>query len=243
MIHLFRPFLKVNLEQSDLNPRDVCAEQASEVAELLAQYRKVYGLRRVPLLMTHCVLASCIIHLIHLPKATNSHDLVQGFAALKEMSSNHALADRYPKIIIALARQWNIHLPDELTQYDLPPVNANSSQRYLVYSPPCSSNNSQHQDYIVGNSIVNESPFAKDSPRTLDRPQENKKLPLHAPEPHVPRPMEINSLMDWHLNNAGFAIADFGDDYLGPLKWDHNGQVNINPHAQPNSFANSQGTI
>lgn len=252
IIHLFRPFLKVNLKQSKLDPRNICSESASEIAELLSQYRRVYGLRRVHLMMTHCILASSIIHLINLPKATHSYDLAQGFSALEEISSNHEFARRYLKIIIALARQWSIPLPHELALYDLPPVNSSSSQGYLGYPSPGLSNNSLYQDYAVGNCIANELPFTaiKNSPGTFAQPQEmfwtpvkNQNVPLHASSgfAQATRPMDMNNLIGWDLNNAGFVMADFGNDLLDPIDWDRSSHVNVNPHAQLNSFATSQG--
>lgn len=246
MLHLFRPFLKVDITTSSLDPRKICAECASKIAISVSKYRRTYGLRRVPIVMTHCIFASSIVHLINLPKPSDAHDLAQSLVALREMSSNHAFAIRYIGIVFALAKQWNIHLPDGVAQYNLPPVNAHSSQDYLGYPSPSSSNQSQPQDQILGSCIANELPFAavRSSPRTFTQPAEmfwtpfkGQSVPLHAPEPQATGPMDISAMLAWDLNRDGFQVANFGD-FLGPPLYQPNGHADS--HAQLNGFMNGQ---
>lgn len=247
MIHLFRPFLKVDLTTSKLVPREICANCAAEIAMLVLQYRQTYGLRRVPLVMTHCILSSSIIHLINLPKPSDAHDLAQGLGALNEMSVNHAFASRSLKIVLDLARQWNIHLPDEVVQYKLPPVKAPSSQEYPGFPSPGLSSHSQPQDTNLGKCIANELPFKNTPPGTFAQPAEmfwtpvkGQNVPLHAPEPAVTGPMDISAMVDWNLHRDGFQMANLGENFLGPPLYHHNRQSNVNRHTQLNGYINGQ---
>ena len=111
VLHLFRPFLKLNFKDSNISPREICMECADSAAGLVAAYRRLYGLRRVPILLTHVLLTSSITHLLHLPNTSAALHLAQSITSLRETTLNHRFSIRLFRIIVALAKQWNIQLP------------------------------------------------------------------------------------------------------------------------------------
>ena len=116
VLHLFRPFLKVDLTESSVSPRQICTSSAENITSLAWQYRKIYGMRRICLIITHVLLSSSIIHLINLPKPSACQDLIQNMTAMREVSQHYAFAVRTLSIIVALGKQWNISLPAEISQ-------------------------------------------------------------------------------------------------------------------------------
>lgn len=122
VLNLFRPLLKFNILNSKVSPREICREMADSAAALVATYRRLYGLRRVPILLTHVIFTSSIIHLL---RYTNSSDaprettpnnaadlrLAESIASLHETTSNHSFSTRLLRVIVALVEQWDIQLP------------------------------------------------------------------------------------------------------------------------------------
>lgn len=111
VLHLFRPFLKVEIIDSDIRPRDICIQKANEVSELLRLYRKHYDLRACTLVLTHILLSVSIVHLIF-PQSTGN--FVQSLKALEDMSVCHYFGARSYKIVHTLAKTWNLPWPEEL---------------------------------------------------------------------------------------------------------------------------------
>lgn len=72
----------------------------------------MYGLRRVPLAITHLLLSASTIHLLNLPSEPAATNLAQGMHDLQAMSVNHQFAARCIEIVRALASKWNIALPE-----------------------------------------------------------------------------------------------------------------------------------
>ncbi|KAF2840571.1 hypothetical protein M501DRAFT_916607, partial [Patellaria atrata CBS 101060] len=116
VLHLFRPLLKVDVLNSRLVPRDVCLSSATEVSNLVDEYRGLYGLRCTTVLMTHILLSSCTVHLLDLPAKAASDRLCQGLRDLESMSINHRFAARGYKIIVALSKSWGYSLPANIPQ-------------------------------------------------------------------------------------------------------------------------------
>lgn len=116
VLHLFRPFLKVDLLDSKVSPREICTQSAESVSSLVARYRNYYGLRRVCVIMAHVILSSCTVHLLNLPNPSATHSLADGIRALKEMATNSAFAGRCLRIVILLGKKWNIYLPTEVQE-------------------------------------------------------------------------------------------------------------------------------
>ena len=111
VLHLFRPFLKVDLTNSNLSPRDVCMTSANNIASLLSSYRETYTLRRSTLLITYVILSANIIDLLNLPDPKAAQNLELGTTALRECSVNHVFGGRALQVLIDLSEQWHIQLP------------------------------------------------------------------------------------------------------------------------------------
>ena len=237
MLHLFRPFLRVDLTNSKISPRDICTSCANRGASLIGTYRQIYGLRRIPLIVTHILLSTSIIHLLNLPNPSSAHDLALGITCLRATSANHAFSNRSLHIIMALSRQWSIHLPSEITQiaYDLPPEVPTSLLDPQVASThiSCVSDSSQQQDNSYAKELAGRFPFSavKNSPRPFATPADmfwspfpDHSVPLQAHEPNGP--MDISAMLDnpnndWNqFTRDGFRVADIEDPVLGPLAYD-----------------------
>ncbi|CAF9926531.1 MAG: hypothetical protein ALECFALPRED_003464 [Alectoria fallacina] len=245
VLHLFRPFLKVDLKNSQVSPRDICTSCARKAASLFGTYRQIFGLRRVPLIATHILLSTSIIHLLNLPNASSARDLALSITCLREISANHAFANRSLDIVMALSQQWNIHLPSEVAQmaYDLPPEvpmslldpqRCGSATTYLSSV----SDHSQQQDHIHTRDVANGFPFSAviNSPRPFATPADmfwspftDHSVPLQAHQQNDP--MDISAMLDVpnndfdQLSRDGFRVAQFEDPFLGPPAYNH-----INDH-------------
>lgn len=247
VLHLFRPFLKVDLANSKISPRDICTSCASTGSSIFGTYRQLYGLRRVPLTATHILLSTSIIHLLDLPNASSAQDLFLSVTCLRGISANHAFAVRSLHIIMALSRKWNIHLPSEVAQiaYDLPPEIPTS-----LPDPQGSGNALGHlsstldhyqQQNIHTKDVTNGVPFSavKNSPRPFATPADmfwspfpDHSVPLQA---HLQNgPMDISAMLDvpnndWdQLSRDGFRVAQLGDPIFDPPAYGH-----LNDHWTP----------
>lgn len=234
ILHLFRPFLKVDLTNSRISPREICTSCANNIASLLSTYRQTYGLRRAPLLVSHSILTSATIHLLNLPASSSALSLSITF--LRGMVTNHPFSKRAIEIIMALAKQWNIVLPAEVLQaaYEIPSeqtINAQDKTQssYRIESHPSSvRDDAQQQKQFHGKALAGEMPFAatKNSPRSISTPADlfwspfpDQSLPLQAH--NNGGPMDIAALLDapnndWdQLNRDGFKFASTNDSNLG----------------------------
>ncbi|KAI9829121.1 MAG: hypothetical protein M1832_000144 [Thelocarpon impressellum] len=113
LLQLFRPFLKVELIHSPLSPRKICTKAAEDVSSLMHTHRKVYGPRRICLLIMHCLLSSSVVHMLNLPSPSAASLLVQGIHDLSNMTHGHAFAGRCLRILGSLAESWKVDLPQE----------------------------------------------------------------------------------------------------------------------------------
>ena len=78
---------------------------------LIERYERLYGLRRACLIIGHCILSACIVFLVDLSAPNATRNLELGLRSLRDITVNHALADRCIKILISLAKKWNLELP------------------------------------------------------------------------------------------------------------------------------------
>ena len=246
VLHLFRPFLKVDLTNSQVSPREICTSSASNAAALVGTYRQIYGLRRVPVIATHILLSISIIHLLNLSKASAVQDLALSITCLREISANHTFGLRSIRIITALSRQWNIHLPAEIAQiaYELPPEIPTSLSdpqgpgNAFLTLPSSAPDHSQQQDNIHTKDMTSGLPFSavNNSPRPSATPADmfwspfqDYSVPLQA---HAQSgPMDIAAMLDvpnndWdQLSRDGFRYAQLGDPILAHPAYNHiNGQ-------------------
>lgn len=245
VLHLFRPFLKVDLLDSKVSPRDICTHSAENVSSLVARYRDYYGLRRVCVIMAHVILSSCTVHLLNLPTPSASFNLADGIRALREMSINSGFAGRCLRIVLTLSKKWEINLPSEVqeataevspeTMFPTPksdeffaplqqddphrPVYQRShSATELIMLNPSASNN-------VSNGTATPSLPAASLTDLFWTPFPDHSMPLQAnPESTS---MDITGLMDVRLsdweqfNRDGFKMATLTDPVLGqPIYYD-----------------------
>lgn len=115
---LFRPFLKLQIIDSQISPRDICIQAALAIQKLLRSYSKLYTLQRTPSFVPYFVLTSTLIHLTVAPMQSRSgvgssgqesqvaEALSQGIADLEEMSLCHHFANKALDILRYFARQW-----------------------------------------------------------------------------------------------------------------------------------------
>lgn len=115
---LFRPFLKLQIVDSQISPRDICIQAALAIQKLLNSYSKLYTLQRTPSFVPYFVLTSTLIHLTVAPMQNRSgvgnsgqeaqvaEALSQGIADLEEMSPCHHFANKALDILRYFARQW-----------------------------------------------------------------------------------------------------------------------------------------
>lgn len=208
----------------------------------MGAYRQIYGLRRFPVLATHILLSTSIIHLLKLPNPLSAHDLA---LSLRGITANHAFATRCLDIIMALSRQWNIHLPPEIAQivYDSPPaVLMSLPDPQEVAIPlahwPCVPDLSQHQGNINTKDLANGFPFSavKNSPKLSATsanffwsPFPDFSVPLQSHQQNGP--MDISAMLDvpnngWdRLSRDGSTMAQLEDQILSSPVYNH-----INSH-------------
>ena len=241
--HLFRPFLKVDLKNSKISPRDICTSCASNGASLLGKYRQTYGLRRVPLIAVHILLSTSIIHLLNLPNSSSAQDLTLSITCFRDLSANHAFAVRGLDIVMALSRQWNIQLPPEVAQiaYDLPPEVPTSlpdiqgpENTHTHPSVSAVSDHAQQQHYDHMKDTTSRFPFSavRNSTRPFTKPADmfwspfqDHSVPLQAHQQSGP--MDISAMLDvpnneWdQLSRDGFRVAQLGDPILAHPAYNH----------------------
>lgn len=237
VLHLFRPFLKVELTNSAVSPREVCTSTASSVASLVSTYRKTYGFRRVTLLITNVILSSNIIDLLNLPDQSSARNLALGITSLREITANHPFASRSLRILLALAQQWNVQLPHEVARaaYDVPlqiPLGRShdtSSYQTMPLSPSSISSHLQLQDPMNKKDFANAGPLSQTA-EFYWAPFPDHSVPLLGVQ--QVSPMDISSMVDtqnhdWsqiQLSRDGFKMVNLNDPVLGPSTYEQNGR-------------------
>ena len=244
VLHLFRPFLKVDLTNSKVSPRDVCTSCASTISTLVSTYRQTYGFRRSNVLVGHIILSSNIIDLLNLPDPTAARNLELGVIVLRECSVNHAFASRCLQIVVALAKQWSIQLPTQVSQaaYDIPqgaPMDGFEdpySPQTWPPTPSSESTYSQQQQHFDRRSSATDLPGYATStgPSISNQPADifwspfpDRSVPLQAM--NYNGPMDISAMIDiqtphWdQLTKDGFKIVNMNDPVLGPSASGPNG--------------------
>ncbi|KAK5163709.1 uncharacterized protein LTR77_010382 [Saxophila tyrrhenica] len=112
ILHLFRPYVKLDLSGANLWPREACTHSANEISSLMNALRAMYGLRRVSLAVTSLLLSAGTIHLLNLPQEPSSTHISQALYDLQAMSVNHNFAGCCVDILRSLSSKWQISLPD-----------------------------------------------------------------------------------------------------------------------------------
>ncbi|KAG9525035.1 hypothetical protein KCV07_g1534, partial [Aureobasidium melanogenum] len=112
VLHLFRPFMKLDLSDIGLYPRELATYCATEISKLMNALRGMYGLRRTSLAVSPILLSASTVHLMNLPSQGAAVQLTQAMQDLETMSVNHRYASCCLEIINRLANQWGIRLPE-----------------------------------------------------------------------------------------------------------------------------------
>ncbi len=116
-IHLFRPFLKYNPNNSPLpahvSPRKLCTQAAAMIAKLLRLYKRSHGLRQICNICVYIAHSACTIHLLNLPEKNAKRDIIHGVKHLEEIAESWLCARRALAILSTLARRWKVELPEE----------------------------------------------------------------------------------------------------------------------------------
>ena len=176
VLNLFRPLLKLDIINSKVSPLHICLEMANRAAALVATYRRLYGLRRVPILLTHVIFTSSIIHLLpytnnsatlHLSESIRSlrdktpdeaadTRLAESITSLHETTPNHNFSTRLLLVIVALVKRWNIQLPPKVETALAASLTGNpmalptENLQYSLHPPGPPQNNSYHESAVPG---------------------------------------------------------------------------------------------
>ncbi|KAI9832944.1 MAG: hypothetical protein M1826_000723 [Phylliscum demangeonii] len=227
VLYLFRPFLKVDLVHSPVSPRAVCTTSAERISSLAEAYRGRYSLRRVCLLMTHCLLSSSTIHLLNLPAPGAARHLTHDLRHLQEMTANHAFAERCRRIVLLLAQKWQITLPaeadDARTRAALPHTPPSPSPALVPYGRVAEATDSgRTRRDSVDLLPSDDSPVSSIGGNLVDffwTPFPHQGVPLQATLD--PGPMDISAMLDVRSSNweqysrDGFKMANVTDLSLG----------------------------
>jgi hypothetical protein len=116
-IHLFRPFLKYNPNNSPLpahvSPRKLCTQAAAMISKLLRLYKRSHGLRQICNICVYIAHSACTIHLLNLPEKNAKRDIIHGVKHLEEIAEGWLCARRTLGILSVLAQRWRVELPEE----------------------------------------------------------------------------------------------------------------------------------
>jgi hypothetical protein len=116
-IHLFRPFLKYNPNNSPLpasvSPRKLCTQAAAMISKLLRLYKRSHGLRQICNICVYIAHSACTIHLLNLPEKNAKRDIIHGVKHLEEIAEGWLCARRTLGILSVLANRWKVEMPEE----------------------------------------------------------------------------------------------------------------------------------
>ncbi|KAK4496228.1 hypothetical protein PRZ48_012208 [Zasmidium cellare] len=194
VLHLFRPYIKLDLRAANLYPRDTCTFCANEISALMNALRAMYGLRRVTLAVTSHLLSASTIHLLNLPSEEAAAHLSQGLHDLEAMSVNHRFAARAVDIIRSLSSKWKIALPEGAASVA---VYRMTGQREISSPPPSTffaasidRKQSSEGKSRSGESSHQQSPFEPPNANNQNIPhqqqQHNTSVPTFYSDPTIP---------------------------------------------------------
>ncbi|QDS73152.1 hypothetical protein FKW77_001957 [Venturia effusa] len=119
-IHLFRPFLKYNQQNSPLppnvSPRRLCTQAAAMISKLMRLYKRSHGLRQICNIAVYILHTACTIHLLNLPDKNAKRDITHGTKHLEEMAEGWLCARRTLAILSVLSRKWKVDLPNDAAE-------------------------------------------------------------------------------------------------------------------------------
>ena len=167
VLNLFRPLCKFRIIDSEVSPRRICVEMADSAAALVTTYRNLYGLRHVPILLTHVIFTSTIIHLLRFtdnstaPRVRLDNDapdlrLAESITSLHETTSNHNFSTRLLRVLMALVERWNIKLPSMVENALAPSPTKNpmalptGNLQYSLQPPGPPQNHTYHESVFPG---------------------------------------------------------------------------------------------
>lgn len=146
-IHLFRPFLKYNPNNSPLpahvSPRKLCTNAAQSISKLLRLYKRSHGLRQICNIAVYIAHSACTIHLLNLPEKNAKRDIIHGVKHLEEIAESWLCARRTLGIFSVLAKKWKVELPEEATTV-LARTDAKFGRYDEITSPKSIASESEH---------------------------------------------------------------------------------------------------
>lgn len=104
------------------------------ISKLMRLYKRSHGLRQICNIAVYIVHSACTIHLLNLPDKNARRDIVHGVKHLEEVAEGWLGARRTLGILSAIARKWNVELPEEATT-----VFARTDAKWGPYSTDSSS--------------------------------------------------------------------------------------------------------
>ncbi|KAI9793529.1 MAG: hypothetical protein M1816_007962 [Peltula sp. TS41687] len=198
VLHLFRPFLKVDLLDSSISPRAICTESAENISILADGYRNLYTLRRECVLMSHCLLSASTIHLLNLPSPRASRYITDDLRNLNEASVCHGFAGRCLRIIQTLAQKWEITLPEEASRIgstsSTERPSPSESSEYLLTPWGGSMQPRMRRDSVTELVPTDETALSASLSDLFWTPFPYQGIPLQATL--APSPMDISSMLD-----------------------------------------------
>jgi hypothetical protein len=223
ILHLFRPFLKVNLVNSTISPRITCTDSASAISVLADKYRALYGFRRACSIIPHCIFSANIVDAANLPEPTATRRLAQGIRDLMALSINHAYSNYAIQILAILAQKCS-DIPDDVrtafaaaTMYPALSVPQQSTTGPTDMPTPVSQDSPPPgKENFTGDStwpLVSGS----GSQELFWSPTPHPKTPLHGTSDE---PMDISSLLYFKPDDLeqyerdGFKVIDVTDPLL-----------------------------
>ncbi|KAF4627841.1 hypothetical protein G7Y89_g10314 [Cudoniella acicularis] len=124
VIQLFRPFIRVSFVQSAKTPKQICTESANRMSELMALYRKTYGLHKIGFMYSHCMMTAAIIHLVNMsgsnlsPEVFEQTDayLVDAIRVLRALAQSFPIVERFIKAVRGLVFKWCTVVPPKVQE-------------------------------------------------------------------------------------------------------------------------------
>ena len=229
VMHLFRPFLKVDITNSAVSPLEEVRSCANTIHNMVSDFRRIYSFERGLLILSHVIMSANIIDLVMMPDPTAVQHLILGATCLREMGYNQVLSSRFLNIVLALAKQWNKKLPPDVYQAAYGPGPWPDGAKPLEIEPtpgptPGAEPSRRASEATDGEGALNGSNDAihKDASRNQNNgdayywtPFPHQSVPMRGVQPSGP--MDISNVIDdeyndqWLLNRDGFKISGLGD--------------------------------
>ncbi|KAB8337010.1 hypothetical protein FH972_021314 [Carpinus fangiana] len=113
ILHLFRPFLKATIHNSDISPREVCRQAANNISDLMHEHARLYQRKGIYMFQVHCLLSACTIHIINIPSIQATRQFTEACNTFQELIPGNEWARSCLHVLRNLVEKWNLILPLE----------------------------------------------------------------------------------------------------------------------------------